>query len=104
MGKGKERERNTLIRMNILIMLSLLRLRTRRINRPIRESLALLQPRRNRNPMDSSRLLVLVPRGTGDVPADDSLNGQNLELAHLHAAVLENGTQRRGDLRGKVER
>lgn len=47
--------------------------------------------------------LVLLPRGAGDVTAHDRLNGQDAELADLHAAVLEDRSQRLGDLRGQVE-
>lgn len=89
--------------MDVLIVFSLLRLRAGRVDRPIGEGLTLLQPRRNGDTVDSAGLLVLVPGRAGDVAADDGLNGEDLQLAHLHAAVLEDGAQRRGDLRGQVE-
>jgi len=35
--------------------------------------------------------LVFFPCGAGDVAADDSFNGEDLELSNLHGAVLEQG-------------
>lgn len=48
-------------------------------------------------------LLVLLPGRTSDVSADDSLNGEDTKLAHLHTPVLQYWPQRRGDLRREVE-
>ena len=53
--------------------------------------------------MHRARSLILLPGRTGDVTTHDCFNGQDAELADLHAAVLEDGTQRLGDLRGQVE-
>jgi hypothetical protein len=53
--------------------------------------------------MHCARLLVLLPCGAGDVAADDSLNGENPELADLHAAVLQHRAQRGGDLGREIE-
>lgn len=89
--------------MNVLIMLALLRLGTGSINRTIREGLALPQTLGDLDPVHGAGFLVLVPGGPGDVTADDGLNGEDLQLAHLHASVLEDGTQRLGDLRREVE-
>ena len=61
--------------MNILIMLPLLGLRARGVNRAIRERLALLQALPHWNSMHGSGLLVLVPCGPGDVAAHNSLDG-----------------------------
>lgn len=69
-------------------MLALLRLGARGIDWTIGESLALLQSRGDLDSVNSARLLVLVPGGAGDVSADDGLNGEDAELADLHAAVL----------------
>lgn len=84
-------------------MLALLRLRAGRIDRPIGEGFALTQTRRHGDAVHGTRLLVLLPGGTGDVTADDGLDGEDAQLAHLHAAVLQDGTQRLRDLRGQVE-
>ena len=93
----------TLIRMNILIMFTQLGLRTRGIDRSIGKRLTLPQARLDGETVDRAVSLVLLPRGAGDVTAHDGLNGQDAELADLHAAVLEDGAQRLGDLRGQVE-
>jgi len=89
--------------MNVLIVLTLLSLRAGGVNRSIGESLALLQPGSNLDTVHSTRLLVFLPRRTGDVSTDNSLNGENLQLAHLHAPVLEHRPQRLGDLRREIE-
>lgn len=85
-------------------MLALLRLRAGRVDRSVGESLALAQPRRHRDAMHSAGLLVLLPGRASDVAADDGLDGQDAQLAHLHAAVLQDGAQRLRDLRRQVER
>ena len=84
-------------------MLPLLRLRARRIQRSLRESLTLLQPRRHRDPVHGSVLLVLAPRGASDVSPHNGLDGEHLQLAHLHRTVLEGRPDRFGDSRWEVE-
>lgn len=84
-------------------MLTLLSLRAGGVDRSIKESLALLQPGSNLDAMHSTRLLVLLPRRTGNVSTNNSLDRKNLQLAHLHAPVLEHRPQRLGDLRREIE-
>ena len=84
-------------------MLTQLGLRARGIDRSIRERLTLPQTGLDGETMHRAVSLVLLPRGAGDVTAHNGLNGQDAELADLHTAVLEDGTQRLGDLRGQVE-
>ena len=84
-------------------MLALLSLRAGCVDRTIRESLTLLQTSRDINAVHSASLLVLIPSRAGDVSADDSLNGKDLQLAHLHAAVLQDWAQGLRDLGREVE-
>ena len=93
----------TLVWVNVLIVLALLSLGARSVDRSIGEGLALLQPGSNLDTMHSTRLLVFLPRRTGNVSTNNSLNRKNLQLAHLHAPVLEHRPQRLGDLRREIE-
>lgn len=103
MLRAKRRKSRTLVGVDVLIVLALLRLGARGVDRSIRESLALLETCGDLDSVNGAGLLVLVPGGAGDVAADDSLDGENAELADLHAAVLEHGAQGFGDLRRQVE-
>lgn len=94
---------HTLVRVNVLIMLALLGLRARGVYRAIRKRLAFPQTSRDLDPMHRAGRLVLLPRGPGDVPTDNGLDREDLELAHLHAPVLEDRAERRGDLRREIE-
>ena len=89
--------------MDVLIVLSQLSLGAWGVDGSIGERLALLQTRRHLDAMHGARFLVLFPGRTSDVPTNNGFNRKNTQLAHLHAAVLELGTKRLGDLRGKVE-
>jgi hypothetical protein len=89
--------------VDVLIMLAQLRLRAGGVDGSIGEGLALLQTRGNLDAMHGAGILVLLPGRAGDVSADDSLDGKNSELAHLHTPVLQGGTKRLGDLGRKVE-
>jgi hypothetical protein len=53
--------------------------------------------------MHGARFLVFLPRRTSNVTTNNGLNGQDAQFAHLHAPVLQHGTQRRGDLGREVE-
>lgn len=94
---------HTLVGVDVLIMLSLLCLCTWGVDRAIWDGFALLQPGSNLDSMHGTRLLVLLPRRSGDVSTNDSLNGKNLQLAHLHAPVLEHRPKRLWDLWREVE-
>ena len=89
--------------MNVLVVLAQLGLGAGCVDRAVGESLALLQTRGDRQAVHSAGLLVLLPRGTGDVSTDNGLNGEDAELANLHAAVLQHRTQRCGDLGREIE-
>lgn len=93
----------TLVRMNVLIMLTLLGLGAGRVDRAVGKGLALLQAGGDRDAVDSAGLLVFLPGGAGDVSANDSLNREDAELAHLHTPVLQHWSQRRGNLGREVE-
>jgi hypothetical protein len=69
-------------------VLALLRLSRRRPDRLL-EPLRLLQARGHGHAVHGAVLLVLGPRGAGDVAAHDRLEGHDLEAADLHAALLE---------------
>lgn len=84
-------------------MLALFRLSAGSIDRAIGESLALLQAWGDLDAVNGAGLLVLIPGRAGDVSADNGLDGEDAELANLHATVLKNGAQGFGDLRRKVE-
>lgn len=84
-------------------MLTLLCLCARSVDWTIGESLALLETWSDLDSVNSAGLLVFVPSGPGDISTDDGFDGENAELAHLHATVLKDGTQGLGDLRRKVE-
>ena len=98
-----QQKEHTLIRMNILIMFSLLRLRAGGIDRAVGESLALLQTGGDLDSMHGSGLLVLIPCRTGDVSAHNCFNGENAQLAHLHTPVLQDWAERLRDLGREVE-
>lgn len=89
--------------MNILIMLALLCLRAGGVDRAVGEGLALLQTGGDLDSMHGAGLLVFVPCRAGDVPADNCLNGENAQLAHLHAAVLQDWAEGFRDLGWEVE-
>lgn len=89
--------------MNVLIVLAQLGLGAGCVDRTVGESLALLQTGGDSQAVHCARLLVLLPSGAGDVAADDGLNGENSELADLHAAVLQHRVQRGGDLGREIE-
>lgn len=97
------RKEHTLIRMNILIMLALLRLRAGGVDRAVGESLALLQTGGDLDSMHGAGLLVFIPCRAGDVAADDCLNGENAQLAHLHTPVLQDWAEGFRDLGREVE-
>lgn len=97
------RARQTLVGVDILVVFSLLSLGTRCVDWAVRELLTLLQAGRDTDAVNSPGLLVLLPGGAGDVTADNSFDGQNAELAHLHRAVLQNRAERLGDLGWEVE-
>ena len=84
-------------------MLSLLCLCAWGVDRAIRDGLALLQPGSNLDSVHGARLLVFLPRRTSDVSTNDSLDGKDLQLAHLHAPVLEHRPKRLWDLWREVE-
>lgn len=89
--------------VNVLIMLSLLCLCAWGVDRAIRDGFALLQSGSNLDSVHGARLLVFLPRRPGDVSTNDSLDGKDLQLAHLHAPVLEHRPKRLGDLWREVE-
>ena len=89
--------------MNVLIVLALLCLCAGSVDRAVGESLALLQTDGDLDSMHGAGLFVFVPGRTGDVSADNCLNGENAQLAHLHATVLQDRTQGLGNLGREVE-
>lgn len=89
--------------MNVLIVLTLLGLGAGSVDRATREGLAFLQTGGDLDSVNGAGLLVFVPGGTGDVSADDCLDGENAQLAHLHAAVLQHRAQGLGNLGREVE-
>jgi hypothetical protein len=93
----------TLIGVDVLIVLAQLCLRAGGVDGSIGEGLAFLQAWGDLDAMHGAGLLVLLPGRAGDVSTDDSLDGKNAELAHLHTPVLQGGTKRLGDLGRKVE-
>lgn len=101
--KLKGLQLHTLIRVDVLVVLALLSLRAWSKDRTIRDSFTLLQARRNFDAMHGTRLLVLLPRRPGNVTTDNSLNGQDIELPHLHTPVLEHWPEGVWDLRREVE-
>lgn len=84
-------------------MLALLRLGAGGVDRAVGESLALLQTGGDLDSMHGPGLLVFIPCRAGDVSADDCLNGQNAQLAHLHTTVLQDGAEGFRDLGREVE-
>lgn len=95
---------HTLVRMDVLVVLAQLGLGAGCVDRTVGEGLALLQTRGDRQAVHSAGLLVLLPSGAGDVATDDGFDGEDAELADLHAAVLQHRAQRGGDLGGKIQR
>lgn len=53
--------------------------------------------------MHGSVLLILLPCRPCEVSSDDGFNREDLELAHLHAPILEHGSQIFRDLWREVE-
>lgn len=84
-------------------MLAQLSLGAGGVDRSIGEGLALLETRGDLDTVHGTGLLVLLPGGAGDVSTDDSLDGKDAKLAHLHATVLQLGAKRFRDLGRKVE-
>lgn len=84
-------------------MLALLCLCARRVDRAVGESLAFLQTGGDLDPVHGARLFVFVPGRASDVSPDDCLDWENAQLAHLHAAVLQDRAQGLGNLRGEIE-
>lgn len=103
-GVGFPDQSGRLVRMDVLIVLAELRLRAWGVDGPVGESLALPQSGGDLDAVHGARLLVLLPRRSGDVPAHDALDREHLQLAHLHAAVLQRRAEGRGDLGREVER
>lgn len=97
------RKEHTLIRMDILIMFSLLRLRAGGVDRAVGKSLALLQTGGDLDSMHGPGLLVFIPCRAGDVSAHDCLNGENAQLAYLHTPVLQDWAEGFRDLGREVE-
>lgn len=89
--------------MNVLIVFTLLGLGAGGVDRAAGEGLALLQTGGDLDAVNGAGLLVFVPGGTGDVSANDCLDGENAQLAHLHAAVLQHRAQGLGDLGREIE-
>lgn len=84
-------------------MLALLCLCTGRVYRAIGESLALLQTGGDVDSVHSAGLFVFVPGRAGDVTADDCLDGEDAQLAHLHTTVLQYRAQGLRNLGWEIE-
>lgn len=84
-------------------MFALLRLRARRVDRPIGKRFTFLQPRCDFDSVNGAGLLILLPGGPGDVTPHDGLNGEDLEFANLHTTIVQRRPQRFRNLRWKVE-
>lgn len=84
-------------------MFALLRLRTGRVYRAVGESLALLQTGGDLDSVHGAGLFVFVPGRAGDVAADNRFNGENAQLAHLHATVLQYRAQGFRNLGWEIE-
>ena len=80
---------HTFVRMNVLVVLAQLGLGAGCVDRTVGEGLALLQTRGDCQAVHSAGLLVLLPSRAGDVATNDGLDGEDAELADLHAAVLQ---------------
>ncbi len=93
--------------MDILILSTHLCLCARSINRLLKPlTLPQLRPVHSTNlhPMHRALLLVLGPRGAGDVAPHDGLDGKYLQSADLHAAAAEMGEGIRGERGGELRR
>jgi hypothetical protein len=89
--------------MDVLIVLALLRLGAGSVDWTIGESFALLQSGRDGDSVNCSGLLVFLPGGPRDVSTDDSFDGKNTQLAHLHCPVLQYWLEGSRDLGREVE-
>lgn len=89
--------------MDVLIVLTQLRLCAGRVDWSVGEGLALLQTRRNLDSVHCTRFLVLVPCRSSDIASHNSFNGEDLVLPHLHTTVLQGCALGFGDLRREVE-
>lgn len=98
-----ETESRTLVWVDVLIMLALLGLSAGGVDGAIGEGLALLQTGGDLDAVHGACLLVFVPGGAGDVAAHDCLDREDAQLAHLHAAVLQDRAQGLGDLGREIE-
>ncbi|KUI56146.1 hypothetical protein VP1G_03445 [Cytospora mali] len=76
-----------LLRRDVLVVLAQLGLGGGRVDGALGQGLALLEPGGHGHAAHGAVLLVLDPRGPRDVAAHDGLDGEHLELAHLHAAA-----------------
>lgn len=94
----------TLVRMDVLIMLPLLGLGARRVDRPVGERLALFQPRPDGDPMHRTGFLVLLPRRARDVSAYNGFDWKDLVFSNLHAPILQRWAQCLRNLRREVKR
>lgn len=81
---------NRLVAGDVLVVLALLSFGRRRPDGFL-EPLRLLETRGHGHAVHGAVLLVLGPRGAGDVAAHDRLEGDDGVATDLHAALLESG-------------
>ena len=90
--------------MDVLVVAALLGLGAGGEQGPAGDLVALDEARRQRDSVDGAGLLVLGPGRAREVAAHDGLDGEDLELADDHAAVLDVVAAGLGHVSGHLER